>query len=624
MDMQATYSGIAVYEMMVNKINVMRRVSDDWLNATQLLKIANVDKPKRTKILERLINMARHEKVQGGYGKYQGTWITPEQAADFARSHGVEHLIRPLVEYDPSRLGVEPPTKEQALAAERQKRYTSGIENRLPAHAHDANDTYVKRISTTAYNALTVINKAGIDSRPPRPRPEGSTVSSAAAVATARRTPSQQHQHQHQHQHQQSMSQEHALSSLSQRSSQSMISDVHSDANNNNSNSNLLVDSAYGTQNPSNHMKRPLSIPNGQMHEPPRKRMRPSASFDLQNHSQETVVDLPMAPATPTEPNMSFAYAVEDDTPSGPVPLEPLREPSTAEERMQLSLLQTLFFERDADLHRRRVLGRMSGAELDWPIDEHCHTALHWAATLAQLGLVDTLVEAGASIFRVNGNGETALMRACLTTNNADDDTFHALLDVFGPTIVMRDARRRTVLHHIALSSGIPGREASTKYYLEALLGYVIRQPASRDVSFHAAGQDRPAAAGVRPTSLGRFIAEIVNAEDDQGDTALNVAARAGSRNIVEQLLEIGADANLPNRIGLRPSEFGVGEQKREPNGDRAGRLDLSEPNMHQTLHDSCQPILTGQLFFLSSFTIHLLYIHVLRLACLRCTLAPS
>jgi len=71
---QAIYSGVPVYEMTVNNVAVMRRRDDSWLNATQILKVAGVEKGKRTKVLEKEILSGKHEKVQGGYGKYQGTW----------------------------------------------------------------------------------------------------------------------------------------------------------------------------------------------------------------------------------------------------------------------------------------------------------------------------------------------------------------------------------------------------------------------------------------------------------------------------------------------------------------------------------------------------------------------
>lgn len=57
-------------------VAVMRRRSDAWLNATQILKVAGFDKPQRTRVLERDVQKAEHEKVQGGYGKYQGIHTT--------------------------------------------------------------------------------------------------------------------------------------------------------------------------------------------------------------------------------------------------------------------------------------------------------------------------------------------------------------------------------------------------------------------------------------------------------------------------------------------------------------------------------------------------------------------
>lgn len=63
-----------VYECMVRGIAVMRRRNDSYVNATQILKVAGVDKGRRTKILEKEILPGKHEIVQGGYGKYQGTW----------------------------------------------------------------------------------------------------------------------------------------------------------------------------------------------------------------------------------------------------------------------------------------------------------------------------------------------------------------------------------------------------------------------------------------------------------------------------------------------------------------------------------------------------------------------
>lgn len=71
----------------------MRRRHDDWINATHILKAAGFDKPARTRILEREVQKDVHEKIQGGYGKYQGVftmmalplWICSKQFTDTHR-----------------------------------------------------------------------------------------------------------------------------------------------------------------------------------------------------------------------------------------------------------------------------------------------------------------------------------------------------------------------------------------------------------------------------------------------------------------------------------------------------------------------------------------------------------
>lgn len=77
----------------------MRRRQDDWINATHILKAAGFDKPARTRILERDVQKEVHEKIQGGYGKYQGTWIPLESAKDLASRHKVYDHLAPIFEY---------------------------------------------------------------------------------------------------------------------------------------------------------------------------------------------------------------------------------------------------------------------------------------------------------------------------------------------------------------------------------------------------------------------------------------------------------------------------------------------------------------------------------------------
>lgn len=169
----------------------------------------------------------------------------------------------------------------------------------------------------------------------------------------------------------------------------------------------------------------------------------------------------------------------------------------------------------------------------DTPIDDHDHTALHWAAALARISVVRALIDFGADMHRGNNVGETPLIRAVLVTNNSDNAAFMHLLEVLGPSLRTVDDTGRSILHHAALVAAVKGRASSARYYMESVLEYVARN------------------------EKGQFK-DLVDAQDVHGDTALNIAARVGNRGLVRMLIEVGADKAKPNKLGLRPGDFGI------------------------------------------------------------------
>ena len=532
--------------MEVNRIAVMRRRHDSWLNATQILKVAGIEKGKRTKVLEKEILAGEHEKVQGGYGKYQGTWINYKRGREFCQQYGVEELLRPLLEYDMGQDGVtqagqgaqETPTKEQAMAAQRKKMmYNGGVENRPPAQS--PNGTFFQKISASAASAVNAINKARFDS--PGPRPGSGNKRPAPPV----KRPSQQIMG----------SQESAFPGSSQQSMESLHTEGSFGING-------QLEPAFGAH-ATPYFTNP-QLQNADMQEPPRKRARPSSSHDPFAQELNGGYDRSMRDITPTEPNESFLYApqnhmlpVMDHTITG---VEPLPQPTSKSAKDKAVLLTNLFkHPSHVEFSDHEALQRLSGEDLDIPIDATANTALHWASAFAKTSLLRLLIAKGANMFRVNGGSETGLIRAAVTTNNHQAGTFAELLELLGPTIEMRDGRGRTVLHHIALASAIKGRSPCCRYYLESLLEFVVRQGSSTNSqqnSFNGASDPTP-----KPKSIGlaRFLSEIVNATDLSGDTALNLAARIGNKSIIQQLLEVGANPTIANRGGLKPTDFGVG-----------------------------------------------------------------
>jgi len=509
--------------MEANGVAVMRRRVDGWLNATQILKVAGVDKGKRTKVLEKEILTGQHEKVQGGYGKYQGTWISYQRGREFCRQYGVEQLLLPLLEYDiaadgaPGQQNLETPTKEQAMAAQRKRMY--GGDNRTPGHSQGG--TFFKNMSSTAANAINALNRTRVDS--PARAVDG-------RKSAGPRRPSQPQ-----------FAQDVSFGAASQQSTHSL----HSQESFVGNNGVLSQNASFADyQNPD-------------AQEPPRKRMRPTPENSFLT-TYDGAMDNFGGVGSPTEANQSF-FSQTGQSFMAPQPfvfgLEPLPHPTGQVEEQRKELLLDLFMDSNmTDFDDHPAFLTLSGDEFEVPIDSSCNTALHWAATLARLPLVKKLMAKGFDIRRTNSGGETALIAACQARNNLDQNTFPQLLDLLGPSIEIRDGRGRTMLHHIAVSSAMKGRAAVGKYYLESLLGYVLKQssaPASTNVSFEGAAPS--------PMTLTRFMSEIVNAQDKSGDTALNVAARTSTKTIIDQLIEVGADPHIGNRGGLAPVDFGVG-----------------------------------------------------------------
>jgi regulatory protein SWI6 len=542
--LQAVYSGVHVYEMEVQGVACMRRRNDGWLNATQILKVAGVDKGKRTKVLEKEILVGEHEKVQGGYGKYQGTWISYKRGREFCRQYGVEEMLRPLLDYDVSAdgsggQGQDTPTKEQAMAANR-KRFYNHLDNG-PSRGPTTNGTFFSNISPSTSVALAAMNKAArLNSPAPRP-------------GTVQRQSSRH------------LSQQEAYPGGSQQSM----------ASQNSFGTESRFDSGYGTQ------------PNGS-HEPPRKRKRMNSNEAMgppslpQNDS--------MRSATPTEPSDSFLYETlsqEFANAGSDTALPPLPPPNTDEQTEKLNLILDLFAESSrTDYSTHPAILQLSGEDFNMPLDHSSNSALHWAATLAKVSLLKLLLWKGANIWRGNAAGQSPLISAVIVNNCWEHSYFPELLELLSPLIEVRDIQGRTVLHHIAVSSGIKGRAPSSKYYLEALLEFLVRvgtQPnssnnnsttstaaavasiASQQVSIDDLGQessDAPALNGSKgAVSLVRFLSHIVNAKDKAGNTALNLVARIGNRSIIQQLLEIHADPGLANNKGVSAKDFGVGTE---------------------------------------------------------------
>ena len=163
--------------------------------------------------------------------------------------------------------------------------------------------------------------------------------------------------------------------------------------------------------------------------------------------------------------------------------------------------------------------------EINRPIDDHGHTALHWAVAMGDVEIVQTLVQRGADINVRNKRGETPLIRAVIFTNNQEKDTLPQILAYLQESITQTDTYSASVLHHTLMTTNSRARRKCALYYLEILLNTLSHL-------------------------LGSKLDRLLDHQDSKGDTAFHMAARHDSKRCVRMLSQYGARGDIPNLRG--------------------------------------------------------------------------
>ncbi|KAI0057253.1 apses-domain-containing protein [Artomyces pyxidatus] len=542
----AVYSSVQVYECMVRGIAVMRRRADSYVNATQILKVAGVDKGRRTKILEKEILPGKHEIVQGGYGKYQGTWIPLDRGRDIALQYGVAHLLAPLFDFVPS---------SSALGG-------------LPPHLSNSGGNPVNYMPTTLPSApimpgsaLRLLNQGRAQGlftpstslhQGHLPYPPGSYPGSPAPYmqgVSPTPPPMQPLKRTRSEMDAESSTQPETLHSvLSSQPSGSVPTVAPSpnirmtDLGRPSSAAPVLPLNGEDNPSPSKRARTEPPLP-GQLpsQPPPQPQTRPASR--AQTGTPQPVNGLAHTASTSslaTQPNGVRDDVGEHKTRFASKPFMPRHmDPSAPLKDHRRSAIATTILQRDdpnavLDLLREIPPETPSSPlNVDIVLDELGHTALHIAASAGRLKVVEALIASGADIHRGNHNGETPLIRACLLPNNFDQQSFGNLVTLLHPSIRTLDISRKSVLHHVVALAGVRNRAINASYYLEKVFLWIAKH---QDGDFKS----------------------VVDLQDEHGDTALNIAARVGNRSLVRSFLDVGANRILPNKLGLRPGDFGV------------------------------------------------------------------
>lgn len=163
-------------------------------------------------------------------------------------------------------------------------------------------------------------------------------------------------------------------------------------------------------------------------------------------------------------------------------------------------------------------------------IDDDGHTSLHWACAMGRIRIVKLLLSAGADIFKVNKAGQTALMRSVMFANNYDVRKFPELYELLHRSTLNIDNNNRTVFHHVVDVAMSKKKFHAARYYMETILTRLADYP--------------------------KELADVINFQDDEGETALTMAARCRSKRLVKLLVDHGADPKISNHDGKSTEDY--------------------------------------------------------------------
>ncbi|KAI9305880.1 hypothetical protein BJ944DRAFT_239253 [Cunninghamella echinulata] len=510
---KATYSGVPVYEITCNGVAVMRRKNDSYMNATQILKVADFDKPQRTRILEREVQTGNHEKIQGGYGKYQGTWVPLERAAALAKQYNVDGLIEPLLTYVK---GAESPPlapKHVTAASTKQKKPREKRTRKRNKVLND--DSHVSDTNESLKNEQTNNNNNDTQTQSPRRQPR--KTASDNNNSNNNTTTVENHDNNDDigmNQGQLSKSTRHSRHKRSKLSNMQDYMDIDKvDLNRLNT-----TTTTKSRQNKDDHHHQTTNQNNTNVNN--------NNNNNINNNKSKNT-------SSTTTNNTNLPSSTTSSPPSSPPSSSDVTKNRTKKEieheRKYAQKLLNHFVSENDDIPS--LLQRPpKDLDVNVIIDEEGHTSLHWAAVMGHIPTVQRLIKLGADMYRVNYKGQTALMRSVLYTNNYDRKMFDQLLDLLSSTIFNIDKCDQTVFHHVATTAKGKGKVHASKYYMENLIDKLMHNRSE--------------------------LISILNVQDVYGDTALTIASRIGNKKLIKLLIDAGASTEIANEMGMTSQDY--------------------------------------------------------------------
>ncbi|CUM66171.1 uncharacterized protein PRCAT00003829001 [Priceomyces carsonii] len=504
----ATYSNVPVFEFVTSEGPIMRRKSDSWINATHILKIARFPKAKRTRILEKDVQTGIHEKVQGGYGKYQGTYVPLDIGASIAKNFDVFDVLRPIFEfkYIEGKSETPPPA---------------------PKHSHASASNVARRQSSFTQPARKAKSMNSITGEPPRKRgrprriplktlqpslnhsdtvPIDNNPNSGPNIGTFKRSDS--------------------LSSLQNNHHPSLSrQDTQQDALIISSNLNITGQDLQVVESDD---ERDIKDSPSELMSGKELFGTPRDSFEriVQSHHQHDPYGLLQYQNAPPSNSLSKGELIYNE---------------------YFSSLLTYFLD-DNKIRSSSIPDYIlnpplpvASINVNRPIDNDGNTIFHWACSMASVSIIEFLMET----FNIkpdlrNNKGETPLMFLVKFSNSYQLKNFLTLLELLLDSILLVDNSGKTVLHHIALIDN-KNKEKFARYYMETLFSKIIELLDDDDLP------DKK-----------DLIVKFINHQDSDGNTAFHIVAYHLNKKCIKVLISYHKfiDFTLKNLVSYTVEDY--------------------------------------------------------------------
>lgn len=583
----ATYAETDVYECYLKGLEsniVMRRVKDDFVNITQVLKLAKFPKTQRSKILEREVALMKHEKVQGGYGRFQGTWISLADTKGLIIKYRINDLVvTTLVNFvlDPN----NPPNRRTKNSILRRtspgKRISSPSSYKRTPRKKKTNELLNAATTSASTGNLYTGKKKSVAQPDPSPlqnvafqTPQHYLFNQHTSTDTfdiadsVKQNPSSNEK-----------SSNSTISRLSSNdtplaagysSSQkplrfypvpTNISNINSSTNtennlinskkfanssllakipehnniNNNNNNNIPINPkdriTYKSKNfthmcqqhnstsnakpidtefinEKNQEKIPLQDTTTSINKIPTLNTMQSHSYHMQNEAQNL--------QTLQDPQFS-------NTDNNAMVQQPSPESIEKYKQLLLDILTTEVDSTGCCEMPNEIYQPPPNFNVNFEIDGQGHTALHWAAAMANMSLIKVLLALNANPLYCNEEGFTCVTKAVFYNNNFKSNTFPQLLSLLNVCLVTPDNNGRLPLHYLVeLSANTSKNPTVISTYSELIL--------------HELSKNGP-----------KVIQMVLNQQDNLGNTVLHLCALNSNIALFNRFYLLGASTDILN-----------------------------------------------------------------------------